>query len=757
MPLTKHARRCLITLLLVGATVPAVIYGALLGSQMKANAPGEWMPRDFPARRDYELFMEAFGTGDLAVIGWPGCTVDDPRLERFATALANSPEAYDRQGRPHIGRFDSGYHAVRSLTGDPLNLPRAEALRRLQGSLVGPDGQRSCAVIVLTQQGADDRTRAIDNICSILENECGIPRRQQHMAGPIVDGYFLDRASEQSLNWFGPPSAVAILLMAWWMLRSFRVALGVFLLSLYCAVLTLALVHYFQQQYTAIHIIMPPFVLALAVAGSIHMVNYHFDAQSESNGSGTTSKALAMAWLPCTLSAGTTTIGLASLTASDIASIRTFGALSAAGIVATLVLLLSSIPGAFDLGILPRRRSSSAHRSPSAGAATAASLNWINRRVERHHRAIGTVALALLISASCGLPWLTASVQVRTLFSPRSDILRDYAWLEEHVASLIPIELVVRFDQDGRLDFRQQMELVGRIEQELADIEMIDGTMSAWTFAPQLPSSASTVDVVRRAVVFRALENHRQWLVERDYLYESDQARMWRVTARVSALADVDYGHFLNVVRARVEPLLENESNTGARGISTIYTGVMPMVHQIQRELMSSLVWSFLSALALITLITMIVQRGVLTGLTVMVPNVFPVAILFGLLGWWRVPIDIGSVMTASVALGMAIDGTFHYLTFFRRALDQGATQAGAVHDAYRRCASAITEGTLICMAGMLIFTFDPFVPSSRFAWMIIGLLTLALLGDLVVLPALLLGPAGRLFRRHAGADDQVA
>ena len=176
----------------------------------------------------------------------------------------------------------------------------------------------------------------------------------------------------------------------------------------------------------------------------------------------------------------------------------------------------------------------------------------------------------------------------------------------------------------------------------------------------------------------------------------------------------------------------------------------MPLINAIQNTLLRDLFTSFLSALGVITLVMMVVEGGVIAGLVAMIPNVFPMVLLFGILGWTRVALDIGSVMTASVALGMAVDGTFHFLTFFRHSL-RGPAAAGArvtaVHDAYRHSAGALVQSALVCGIGILAFAASPFAPTRRFAWMLSLLVFAALVGDLVVLPALLTTRAGRWFR----------
>jgi len=154
--------------------------------------------------------------------------------------------------------------------------------------------------------------------------------------------------------------------------------------------------------------------------------------------------------------------------------------------------------------------------------------------------------------------------------------------------------------------------------------------------------------------------------------------------------------------------------------------------------------------------VMMAVEGGVVAGLVAMIPNVFPMILLFGLLGWTAAALDIGSVMTASIALGMAVDGTFHFLTFFRRGLAvEGAAEAGpsamaraaAVQAAFRHSAAALAASSFVCGVGILAFAPSEFAPTRRFAWMLSLLVFAALVGDLVLLPALLASPLGRWFR----------
>ena len=195
----------------------------------------------------------------------------------------------------------------------------------------------------------------------------------------------------------------------------------------------------------------------------------------------------------------------------------------------------------------------------------------------------------------------------------------------------------------------------------------------------------------------------------------------------------------------------------GVEGISATCTGMMPLVDEAQRALLQDLFGSFLLAFVTVSLIMVVFLRNLWGGLLAMLPNAFPSIVLFGTLGWLNRPIDIGSVMTASVAMGIAVDGTLHILTRYRREMDHQATRVEAVRRCFGHCGRAIVQTTIICGLGMLVFAFSGFMPARSFAWMILTLLAAALVGDFVLLPALLVGPLGRVFARRRAAFPSEA
>jgi predicted RND superfamily exporter protein len=106
----------------------------------------------------------------------------------------------------------------------------------------------------------------------------------------------------------------------------------------------------------------------------------------------------------------------------------------------------------------------------------------------------------------------------------------------------------------------------------------------------------------------------------------------------------------------------------------------------------------------------------------------------------------MGSMMTASVALGSSVDGTLHLLTWVNIGLRRGLDRKEAVFYALHRCSTALFQTTIICGVGMLVFWWSDFVPVSRFALLLCIILMTSLIGAVIALPAILFSPLGRFF-----------
>jgi predicted RND superfamily exporter protein len=217
----------------------------------------------------------------------------------------------------------------------------------------------------------------------------------------------------------------------------------------------------------------------------------------------------------------------------------------------------------------------------------------------------------------------------------------------------------------------------------------------------------------------------------------------------------------LPVAAPMLEGTIPVEANAGP--FEAVYTGIVPVVYKAQRTLLVSLVESIAMAFVLIAIVMAVLlvpgywpnaitrpkvlACGVMAACVAMIPNLFPIVIVFGYMGHMNVLVDIGTMMTASVALGVAVDDTIHFLSWFRHFIDAGLSRVEAVIETYRRVGPAMLQTTVVGGLGLFVFSLSTFTPTQRFGTLMLILLVTALFGDLILLPALLAGPLGRWFR----------
>jgi hypothetical protein len=194
------------------------------------------------------------------------------------------------------------------------------------------------------------------------------------------------------------------------------------------------------------------------------------------------------------------------------------------------------------------------------------------------------------------------------------------------------------------------------------------------------------------------------------------------------------------------------------KGVAAIYTGVVPIVYKAQRLLLDSLVQSTFWSVITITPLLMWIARSFMAGTVSMLPNVLPIVMVFGGMGWLGIDIDVGSMMTASIALGVAVDDTIHYLNWFREELDRTGDRKQAILAAYKHCATPTLQAAVISGLGLSIFAFSTFTPTQRFGCLMLIILWLGAIAELIYFPAILAGPLGTVFKpRKKKAGEEAA
>lgn len=743
--------------------LPFAVLGTIRSIGTNKNDVKQWLPEDYEETQVYRQFRQRFEGEEFILVTWEGCTLADPRLKLLTEKLV-PPAPRPANDPGYFSEVITGGSILDVLTNPPLNLPYDEALERLTGSLIGPDGQQTCAVLTLSMDGKQNLRRTVNYLRDITANECAIPPDELHMGGPPVDNVAIDEAGESSLIRLASMSGIIGLLISWWCLKSLRLVAMVIAVGVYSMLLSMALVWYTGTPLNAILLSMPSLVYVTATSGAIHLANYYRDYVREHGITDDAADyALKHAALPLSLAGATTAIGLLSLVYSELVPIKLFGIYSAVGVIVSMVVLFTVLPAClyfFPLKVGSRALEAEVELSADSRLYKfwLACGGWIIRR----HAIVSVATLAMMVICGWGMTKIQTSVQLMRLFSDDARILADYKWIEDHIGELVPMELVLQVDDEKcDLNFLSRMRLVRAIEDRVAEMPEVGSALAVTTFAPNLsPASGISQGLgrfvprgqrerVEQDVRNKRLEAHRDEFLAGHYFRQDEGNEYYRISARVGALKDVDYAAFIKDIQAAVEPMLEEQRAKGIEGLSVTYTGLVPLVYKAQHSLLDGLLIGFVLDVVTIVAAMTILLRRVSGGIVLLLTGAFPALIVFGVMGWAGILVDVGTVMTPAVALGVTVDDIVHFMLWYRRGIAQGDTRPQAVMLAYHGCARPIFQSWGVIGLGLAVFALSPFTPTQRFGYIMVTMLTAALAGNLVLMPALLAGPLGWLFARR--------
>ncbi len=547
------------------------------------------------------------------------------------------------------------------------------------------------------------------------------------------------------------------MLLSWVCLRSVRAALAVLFIAGTGQLLAIALVYYSGGFFSAVLIVLPTLVFMLTLSGAVHLMSYYGDVSRWHNNH-LGSRAMLLGFKPSLLASVTTSLGMAALATSQLAPVREFGLYSAVALsIATFFMLLGfpkiadwfcgagktadkSIAEADDVlpSVAAQNLFDAAFHPAQVSPLTERYVAWLLKNAN----AITCIGLLLMAVSFVGFLNLKSSTKFGDMFPSKSPIVRDMAWIEEHLGPIASVEVLLSFDAASELDLYERSNRVERVAKQIRNCKDVGGVMSALTFLPPQPTSGSLRDVVKRSATRKLLEKNLPALQEAGWVGQAGDQQVWRLTAKVSAIADENYGVLVDRIRDAVDHV---ELQTGASQppFTVQYTGLSPVMHETQLMLLQDLGASFSTAFLLITPVMMFIARGFWAGLLIMVPNVLPETLVFGTMAWLGFQLDVAGILTASVAMGIAVNDTLHFVNWYARRLSLGDSRAQAIADTLSSCASAMFYTMLISCCSMLPFLLAEFMPTRQFACLMIAMLSSALLGDLVLLPALLMSPLG--------------
>ena len=372
--------------------------------------------------------------------------------------------------------------------------------------------------------------------------------------------------------------------------------------------------------------------------------------------------------------------------------------------------------------VLPR--GAEAHPWWTLSRATAYT-DWLTRRGP----AIIGFSIAVSILALAGMLQLRVESFILEFFSPSHRVPTNYHTIEQELLGLTPIEIVVEGDPsilltDATLEaYRNLLQSTLREEPLVKQVvsillEPTRGRTLEFSVPPaELRKALTEEGVPAGAGAFLHVERGRYFL-------------------RTTLLAATDSS---SAVHALVKRLRERIAQDVPSGVTARVTGSTTLLIEGQVLLLETQIWSFAAAFGAIALVILIAFRSLPFALLALPPNLVPIGVTLGFMGFANIPLNTATVTVAGIALGLVVDDTIHIMHNWIQQQRSGASSKRAVTLALFEIGSPAVMTSMAFGAGFGVFAFAPFRPTMYFGLLIAMTAITGLLCDVVLFPAMLL------------------
>jgi len=704
------------------------------------------LPQDDEGRRFYDYVRTLFGSDETVLVV---LVDDDIFTAENLKALQRMAERIETiHGVHHVVSLGNALN-IRSQDGDLIIEPfvdvvpsdpteLAEIRRRAlenpiyAGNLVSRDGTAAALMVYLMEMTEGEfLDRGIDReIARIADQEKG--DATVWITGQAYVKAEMSRTLLKDLLRTVPLAAAAMIIVA---LISFRSLFGA-LIPLtgvgIALVWTLAIFAARGESLNVITVVLPPLILVVGFAYSIHVVAEYYDMVRQGHAQGSkreaVAKALKLVALPVVLTGATTGAGFLSLAISPLTAIREFGLYATAGVLITMLVALTFAPAI--LCVLPAPKRLTQKQGPDGFERLARILGAF--AVRRRVAILATGAVVGVFSAA-----MIANIHISTdmvrLFDPESPVRVHFEAINKHLEGSDAIYVVL--DTDYRNAFKEPVNLaaIEELQRWLEEQPNVGGTTSLVDYV-KLIHRAFYDDDPAKLVIPESKELITQLMFfgandEVDSFVDSRYQTV-NILVRSTAIDSADMTQLVAAIEARLDELPPH--------LTGHVTGNSVLINKTSDDIAYGQAVSLGLAGIIIYGMLCLLFMSFRIGFLALIPNALPVVVYFGILGVTGITLNTTTGLVACLVLGIAVDDTIHFLVRFNSAAKKLADETKGVVEALWAVGRPVTyTSAALCLGFLAIGVTSTLQNQREFGVLAAFTLGVAWLVDIVFTPAL--------------------
>ena len=707
-----------------------------------------WFAEDSKTLTDYDNFRRTFGNDDALVI-----TFQDKNgifTKKALQSVDNITQALWKM--KYIARVDSitNYQYVHSNPDEPDDIVVEDFIKNIQqttpeylanrkeiaisdplvvNGFISTDGTTTMISARLTPKVNDDSDKSMEImelIQKILAPEIERTGYKYWLnGGPPLNHAFVSIGMADMI--FIPIILIASIILLFLLFRRVSGALipiGVVTFTFLTVLAIQVLLGYKLNNFT---INLPLFIVAIGIADAVHVYSvWLLHRQEGDNNFIAVERSMAKNFLPIFLTSLTTTIGFATLTLSEVIPVLTLGIATASG--ATLAFIISVVWMPSVLLLLKKE-----FKSEIIEKSKKQKPLGYGKFIVKHDKKIAIITILIFAILAIGLFKVKIDSNTIRYFDKSVEIRQSTEFIMENITGPMVYEIVVDSKEEGGIKnptFLKTVELFYKDFQEQY---------------PDARHLLSLMDTIKRfnKVVNNTNEipNNQNLIAQYLLLYSlslpqgmeiNDKMDIKEQRLRITARIDiVDTSKDLEMIDYISEWWTQTPYSASVQGQTAMFA-------HMQTDVTNTLIYSLSLAIFLVSLIMLLIFKRFKILWVFILPNILPVILVIGLMGWIGITIDIGVAIAGAIIIGVAVDDTIHFLVKYFEARKRGLSMEETFDEVLRYAGKAILFTTIILSIAFSLFSFSTFTPNQNFGIVTAFALIIAFVVDLVLLPALL-------------------
>jgi hypothetical protein len=687
----------------------------------------QFFPVGDPDLEAFKKFVEAFETDDnflLIAVHRSEGVFEQGFLQKFhqlSLACRDLPHVRQVQSLTKIGyplQTPFGFTSIPTIHIDQPDLYASDRARLLKDqrfvrNLISPDGKT--LVVYLKTIESIELKQARELMAAVEKTIQPYEFESYHFLGRPYFQQEMVKLQQREIVVATLVSAILVTIAMYLVFRRFwGTVVAVFSLAL-GLLLFIGFLGGFVRELNTLSALYPVLVLIIGTSDIVHILSKYSDELHKGFGREqamwNTIRDVGLATL---MTALTTAIGFASLVTNRVIPIKDFGLNAAAGVmIAYFTVIL------FTTVMLTWFRAEQIAQPQKEYAFWERLLQGVVDFTRQYPRQIVWATLAVVLICGIGISRITTNYDIRSNLPRNSKITSDFLFFEKNLAGFRPMEFAIYAQGKYRATDFEVLQEMEKIEQELRKADFVQAIVSSTAIyksihqmqhhnrpeAYRLPDTQAEFESYRR-LAKRLPQLNAQILVSRD-------ERKARITSRLSDIG----ADRIKAYGQKLERWIEK--NIDPRIIRVQRTGTGLVMDKNADYVRSNLLLGLGASVGLISLVIAFVLRSVRMMIIFLVPNLVPLMVAGGLLGYWGVELDAGISIVFSVVFGIAVDDTIHFLAKLKLERNRGKSVEEALRTTLLETGKALILTTVFLFFGFLVLLFSQH-PTS----VVIGVLT---------------------------------